>query len=156
MKTSIALLILVVGIAVANVVLDRQLNSNHPQTRVQPVEWMHSSMNTCNTTEEIWISINCRTLQNAVEAFANANDGAYPDDVDMDETTTGETVIDLLPGGRRLKNPFTGMASEPVNGHAANPGQIGYMALGDGRGNNTSYRITGWGQDSLLVEITKR
>jgi hypothetical protein len=156
MKTSFLLLILMMAIAVVNVIWDKQLNQQHSETLTWPRKTLHSSMNTPGTTDDIWVTVNCHALQTAVEAYARINEGLYPSNVDLDKTSSGETVIDFLPGGIRLKNPFTGMATEPINGHATNPGQIGYMALTDAMGHNASYRITGWGKDSLVVEITKR
>jgi len=98
----------------------------------------------------------CRTLQIAVEEFAARNDGIYPSDVDADCTPDGETVIDLLPDGALMENPMTWCATEPVDGEACNPGQIGYVPMSSG-GYNLGYVITGTGtEDFMTVMIISR
>ena len=56
---------------------------------------------------------NCLTVQAAVEVFAAENGGIYPSNVGAEETRLGNTVIDLLPGGQHLKNPYTSFRTEP-------------------------------------------
>lgn len=87
---------------------------------------------------------NCRTVQIAIEEFARLNNGIYPSNVDVDSTPSGETVIDLLPGGRRLTNPITTVATEPVDAAAAQPGEVGVVPVVAG-GVNIGYTITGNG-----------
>jgi hypothetical protein len=38
-------------------------------------------------------------------------------------------MIDYLPGGQYLVNPYTGALSEPVDGCAANEGESGYVTV---------------------------
>lgn len=99
--------------------------------------------------EAIVIS-NCRTVQLAVEAFAAQNGGVYPGNTDVDVTPAGETVLDFLPYGVRLVNPFTLCASEPVNASAHNPGEVGYVTLVQG-GVNAGYTITGSGRSGTVI-----
>lgn len=89
----------------------------------------------------------CRTVQLAVERWAALNGGLYPSDVDSHVTPGGQTVVDLLPGGSYLVNPFTRAATEPVNGHAANAGEVGYVP-NTWNGENGGYAITGTGRES--------
>jgi len=87
---------------------------------------------------------NCETVRDAVEAFASMNDGWYPGGL-TDTTPGGDTVIDLLPSGTLLVNPYTGVHTEPTNGHAAVLGQTGYLVRSDTQGRNAGYTITGYG-----------
>jgi len=96
---------------------------------------------------------NCLTVQHAVEAFAAENDGNYPDDVDVGRSLAGKTVNDYLPGGSRLRNPYTGARTEPVDGAAATAGQTGYAAIRMDR--NVGYTITGWGKCTNLVTLER-
>ena len=94
---------------------------------------------------------NCYTVQEAVEAFAAQNNGVYPPSLDLDTNLVGDTVIDLLPGGVRLENPFTKLRTEPRAGAPANPGQTGYVPAYYGPSGPMGYVITGMGQSSFIV-----
>ena len=72
---------------------------------------------------------NCIIVHEAVEVWASLNGGIYPANVGVDTTPEGYTVIDLLPDGLLLRNPFTGVRTEPIDGWAAIPGQIGYYPI---------------------------
>ncbi|MCX5752575.1 MAG: hypothetical protein NTW97_02880 [Candidatus Krumholzibacteria bacterium] len=96
------------------------------------------------------VRLNCYIIQAAVERFAMLNGGIYPSDVDADCTPDGETVIDLLPEGCFLVNPFTLAATEPVNASAANAGETGYTPVVM-CGINSGYTITGVGGDAGTV-----
>lgn len=96
------------------------------------------------------VRLNCYIIQAAVERFAMLNDGIYPSDVGADCTPLGETVIDLLPEGYLLVNPFTLAATEPVDGSAANAGETGYMPVCM-CGINSGYTITGVGAEAGTV-----
>jgi prepilin-type N-terminal cleavage/methylation domain-containing protein len=95
---------------------------------------------------------NCHTVQLAVEDFGVQNDGFYAANL-ADVTPVGETIIDLLPGGALLENPFTRAATEPVNGAAANPGETGYQVWVDG-GMNVGYTITGFGRNVMIITLS--
>jgi prepilin-type N-terminal cleavage/methylation domain-containing protein len=104
--------------------------------------------------KEAVVRSNCHTVQLAVEDWAVQSDGLYPDNVDVDATLTGETVVDILPQSALLQNPFTRAATEPVNGAAGTPGQTGYVPVVDGLGMNSSYDITGFGQQIVVLTLT--
>jgi len=95
---------------------------------------------------------NCAVLQAAVEQFAAENDGVYPDDVDIDTSLAGNTVLDLLPPGG-FENPFTKAKEAPVNGAADSPGEVGYIAVAEGEW-NVGYVVTGYGSDALVAEMS--
>jgi hypothetical protein len=95
----------------------------------------------------------CRTVQLAVEEFAARNKGVYPSDGGTDCTPDGETVIDLMPNGRLLLNPATWAATEPVDGCAANAGEVGYVPSTQG-GVHRGYVITGTGTEDGTTIMT--
>jgi hypothetical protein len=88
------------------------------------------------------VKVNCLIVQTAVEVFAALNSGVYPSNVNVDTTPGGDTVIDLLPGGTLLQNPFTKCFSEPIDAAAFNPGETGYVPFVEGS-INAGYCITG-------------
>lgn len=101
--------------------------------------------------KEASVKTNCHSVQLAVEDFSVLTQGFYPMDVDTDATPNGDTLIDMLPGGQPLTNPFTRAATEPQNGVAVGAGQIGYLPVLVG-GLSNGYSITGFGaQDLVLV-----
>ncbi|MEE9269040.1 MAG: hypothetical protein V3V49_02160, partial [Candidatus Krumholzibacteria bacterium] len=69
-------------------------------------------------------------------------------------TPLGNTLVDFLPGGGLLENPFTQLGTEPSNGSAQNPGATGYSAAGDSF-SIFGYYITGFGTRYLIVMIAK-
>ncbi len=71
---------------------------------------------------------NCRIFQDALNSFAAQNGGQYPTDI-SDSNARGITVIDLLPDGLPLENPFTGLRALPVTGIPDDPGEISYLAM---------------------------
>jgi prepilin-type N-terminal cleavage/methylation domain-containing protein len=95
-------------------------------------------------SKEAAVKANCHTVQIAAEDFALQNDGVYAADVENSQTMAGKTLTDMLPGGHLLENPFTKNRSEPVNGLAANPGEIGYSCVQQ-HGTNVGYNITAVG-----------
>ena len=108
------------------------------------------------SAEEAIVLANSRQLQQAVEMWVALNNGVYPSDVDLDRTPNpnGKTVIELLPNGVRLVNPFTGQATEPVTGTAVTPGQIGYVPHIES-GNTVGYTITGFGEAAIIVILNR-
>jgi hypothetical protein len=70
---------------------------------------------------------NAQIVQEAAEAFAADNNGVYAGNT-RDINQTGNTLIDYLPGGYRLENPFSGIYDSPMDGCAAAAGQVGYVA----------------------------
>lgn len=102
--------------------------------------------------KEASVRSTCHTVQLAAEDFAVQNEGYYAANL-ADATPTGETIIDLLPGGALIENPFTRVATEPVNGVAANPGETGYLVVIQG-GMNVGYRITGFGRNITIITLS--
>ena len=100
--------------------------------------------------KEASVKSNCHTVQLASEEWSVMAMGIYPADVDTDMTPAGDRLIDLLPNGVMLQNPFTKANTEPVNGVAANPGEIGYAPVVNG-GVALSYSITGAGIGGVVV-----
>ncbi len=96
---------------------------------------------------------NCHTVQLAAEDFAVQNNGVYAADVDVDVTPGGDTITAMLPSGLNLENPFTKLASEPVNGAAAAPGVTGYVPIIQA-GVNVGYTITGWGKTAMVITLS--
>jgi prepilin-type N-terminal cleavage/methylation domain-containing protein len=96
-------------------------------------------------SKEAAVKSNAHTIQLAAEDFAVQNEGVYAADVDNAETFSGLTIIDLLPDGQLLMNPFMKLRTEPVNGAAATPGQIGYLCIQQ-NGSNVGYSITAIGK----------
>ena len=104
--------------------------------------------------KEASVKSNCHTLQLACEEWSIMSGGIYPLDVETDATPSGDILIDLLPQGVRFTNPFTKVNTEPVNGTAANPGEIGYVPIvANGVGNG--YTITGGGKEvNVIITMT--
>lgn len=100
--------------------------------------------------KEASVKSNCHTVQLASEEWSVMSMGIYPNDVDTDLTPSGDRLIDMLPNGIMLQNPFTKANTEPVNGVAANPGEIGYVPVLVG-GITLSYSITGAGNGGVVV-----
>jgi len=96
----------------------------------------------------------CRLVQEAAENFAAFNNGVYAGNL-ADHNLSGKSVIDYLPGGRLLRNPYTGAETEPVGACAATPGQVGYVVVVDGTGTNSGYTITGFGRIQLIETISR-
>lgn len=97
---------------------------------------------------------NCHTVQLAAEDFSVQNDGVYAANVGVDLTPGGDTITSMLPGGVLLENPFTKIATEPVDGNpAANPGETAYAPIVQG-GVNVGYTITGFGKTALIITLT--
>ncbi|MDD4858410.1 MAG: prepilin-type N-terminal cleavage/methylation domain-containing protein [Candidatus Krumholzibacteria bacterium] len=97
-------------------------------------------------SKEAAVKSNSHTVQIAAEDFALQNNGIYAADVDNSQTLSGSTLTELLPNARLMENPFTKANSEPVNGAAAEPGQIGYACV-EQNGVNIGYNITAVGKE---------
>jgi hypothetical protein len=102
--------------------------------------------------ESIVVS-SCGILRAAADQFAAENQGVYPNDVDSDSTAAGNTLLDFVPGGQLPDNPFTKQPTVPINGVAANPGEIGYVPVKEGEW-NVGYLITGFGASALIAELS--
>jgi len=113
-----------------------------------------SFMNMQARSKEARVKGNCHTVQLTAEDFSVQNDGVYAADLGT-TLMTGETLIDLLPGGAPLQNPFTLAVTEPIVGAAATVGQTGYSSVDpDGDGNPDGYAVTGYGENQLILTVT--
>lgn len=104
-------------------------------------------------SKEAAVKSNAHTIQLAAEDFAVQNEGVYAADVDNSQTPSGKTITDLLPNGMLLDNPFTKTRTEPVNGIASNPGEVGYTCIQQ-NGSNVGYNITAVGKTPNLTILT--
>ena len=106
--------------------------------------------------KEASVKSNCHTVQLAAEDFAVQSDGVYATDVDTDTTpVSNETIVDMLPGGALLENPFTKVGTEPVTAAAiANPGETAYAPVVQ-NGVNVGYTILGGDKDgNTMITLT--
>ena len=103
--------------------------------------------------KEAAVKSNCHTVQLAAEDFAVQNDGVYAADVATDTTPSGQTIVTMLPGGVLLENPFTKVATEPVDGTAALAGESAYVPIIQNLV-NVGYTITGVGKEAGTLIIT--
>jgi prepilin-type N-terminal cleavage/methylation domain-containing protein len=105
--------------------------------------------------KEARVKANCHTTQIVAEDFSVQNEGQYAADTDTDTTPGGDTIVDMLPNGVLLENPFTKLASEPLPaGPAANPGETGYVVFVGATGTNDGYTITGFGQTANVITLS--
>ena len=95
--------------------------------------------------KEAAVRANCHTVQLAAEDFAVQNAGVYAANVSADQAATGVTLVGMLPGAASLQNPFTKVATEPVDGTAANVGSTGYAPIVQ-NGTRVGYTINGVGR----------
>jgi len=96
-------------------------------------------------SKEAAVKANTHTVQLAAEDFAVQNEGEYASDIDQSRSIGGNTITDLLPNGMLLVNPFTQARTQPMNGAASNPGEIGYASIVQ-NGSNVGYNITAVGR----------
>ena len=97
---------------------------------------------------------NCHTLRLAAEDFAVLNAGVYPANISVDTTPAGDTLLILMSNGVLLENPFTRLATEPIDGAAATSGQTGYLPFVGVGGTNDGYTITGFGFAVMVLTLT--
>jgi type IV pilus assembly protein PilA len=105
-------------------------------------------------SKEASVKSNSHTVQVAAEDFSVKNDGVYAADLGTATATTGETIVDMLPRNTLLANPFTGVATEPIDGAAAASGETGYEPVVDGTGSNVGYVITGYGRTAIVTRLS--
>ena len=97
---------------------------------------------------------NCFAVMRAAEAFASENGGLYPQTTSAEKTPLGHTLIDLLPEGMRLENPYHLCRTEPIDGAAAVHGETGYMVCVNGEHQPAGYVITGVGDTyDFIIQI---
>jgi hypothetical protein len=97
---------------------------------------------------------NCLTVVDAAEEWASRNGGSYPTDL-SDRGADDLTLLDLLPDGQRLRNPFWDLLTEPKDGAADQTGQTGYVVCTDREGQSVGYTINGWGDCGEIIEFRK-
>jgi prepilin-type N-terminal cleavage/methylation domain-containing protein len=105
-------------------------------------------------SKEAGVKSNSHAVQVACEDFSAQNDGVYAANLSATSKISGETIIDMLPHNSHMRNPFTGVASEPIDGPAAAAGQTGYEPVVDGSGTNVGYIITGYGRATLITRLS--
>jgi len=110
-------------------------------------------INMQSRAKEASVKSNCHTVQLAAEDYAVQADGVYAGTVGELNPNSGDSIIDMLPGGVNLENPFTKGATEPVDGAAATSGQTGYVPVVLGI-INIGYTITGNGKEDGTTVIT--
>jgi prepilin-type N-terminal cleavage/methylation domain-containing protein len=111
-------------------------------------------INMQSRAKEAAVRSNAHTVQLAAEDFSVQNDGVYAATI-ATALTNGDTMLQLLPGGVLLENPFSKALDSPANGAAAVAGQVGYvMADPNGDGVPDGYTIDGLGEDGATVVIT--
>ena len=114
-------------------------------------------INMQSRAKEAAVRSNAHTTQLAAEDFSVQNQGVYALNTG-DVLPSGMTLIDLLPGGNLLANPFTRVATSPMDGTAAGtPGEVGYtMADPNGDGVPDGYTIDGANEDGsqLVIVLT--
>jgi hypothetical protein len=95
---------------------------------------------------------NCEIVMAAAEDFAQLSGGPYPADL-SDPLPNGDTMIDLLPGGKLLTNPYVGLKIDPSDGNGLHyPGGIGYVAVDfDGYGFVDGYIIEAYGAIGEII-----
>jgi type II secretory pathway pseudopilin PulG len=109
-------------------------------------------MNSKNTE----VKRNCRSIQGALERFAQDNNGQYPKYA-TEQNSGSKTLISYLPNQKLLKNPYQKTYSEPDFFRSRKYGASQYKPLiSDSK--CESYVITGWGNsaDSPIIELTNR
>ena len=92
------------------------------------------------------VRASCHTTQIAAEAYAQDHWGIY--------APTVANFVAYLPDGLLLRNPFTDAVTEPVDGAAGSPGQVGYVVFADPGGFNSGYTITGFGRTQQIVTLS--
>ena len=109
-------------------------------------------------TKDDTVIANAYIVRDAAEAFAAANNGAYPALACCAKTPDGRTTIDFLPDGKLLLNPYTGVIDSPTDGPSGVAGQVGYVPVDpDGDGFPDGYWIDALGADGVtqLIVIVK-
>lgn len=98
---------------------------------------------------------NAHTTQLAAEDFSVQNDGVYAASVNT-ALANGNTMVNLLPQGALLTNPFTKLQDSPIDGASTGAGIVGYTAIPDP--NNAAvfigYTIDAKGKDGNTVILT--
>jgi len=101
-------------------------------------------------TKDDSVIANAYLVRDAAKAWARENGGDYARDL-FEELPDGRNLIDFLPDGAMLMNPYEGVKSNPVPHFGAWPGEVGYTYY---RGVSPyGYQITGIGPVSGEVIV---
>lgn len=105
-------------------------------------------------TKDEMVIRNCLLVKAAVEAWSVEAGGGYPWQCD-DENAAGHSVIDLLPGGQPLVNPYHAGDPQPSGGWScdASPGDITYLGCQTDEGGN-GYIISGRGESGEVCRYS--
>ena len=95
-------------------------------------------------TKDDSVVANCETVRLALEAFGADNGGMYPE-TKWSAGSNGKYIVEYLPGGTSLLNPYRGGLSEPTDGESVTEGETGYVSAHDDAGDPTGYIISGTG-----------
>ncbi len=101
---------------------------------------------------EARVIANCNIFRDALVEYKDSNHGYCPVDIYNETNDLGLTVIDYLPDGELMENPFTGERTEPVDTLATEPGQTGYFQRYSW--GSTLYYINGFGESHTIVEMS--
>lgn len=100
---------------------------------------------------------NVRLVFDAAKQYAAGNDGQFPGDVGGSPNKEGHTLVDLLPNGELLLNPFNSVQENPNDGLGlAIPGAIGYLPndmVGDGTYNGFVIEAYGCAGDITVTAL---
>ncbi len=108
-------------------------------------------LNFQNRAKAARVMANCHIVQLVAEDFGVQNDGVYPSSTAA-VNINGQTMIDLLPGGLRLENPWSGLRTEPIDGQATAVGQTGYRPIVQG-GAPAGYVVDGYGSNAVVITV---
>ncbi|MFC1663320.1 type II secretion system protein [Patescibacteria group bacterium] len=101
--------------------------------------------------KEATVKSNTHTVQLAVEDFGVQNNGDYPRNL-LDTTRRGDSVIDMLPGGKSLENPFSKETNVPVDCCPQLEGTTEYQPFdNDNDGTIDGYNLVGYGKGGAAV-----
>jgi prepilin-type N-terminal cleavage/methylation domain-containing protein len=107
-----------------------------------------------NLAKESKVKSNCHCTQLAVEDFSVKNAGIYPRDLDTDRNQDGKRVVDYLPNGKLLKNPYTGLQTEPRMGPTRDiRGASFYQPYRGVDGTIIGYTIDGKGRQTVVIGL---
>jgi prepilin-type N-terminal cleavage/methylation domain-containing protein len=108
-------------------------------------------MRFADNAREAKVKSMCHTVQLAAENFSTQSDGVYAQTL-LSASNTGETMIDLLPSGLLMENAWTSVRSEPRDGAATQPGEVGFSSIVNG-GVVSGYSIDGYGKKAIVLTV---
>jgi hypothetical protein len=94
-------------------------------------------------TKDDSVAANCQITFDALVAYTVINSGAVPPSI-YTELPDGRTVVDFLPDGQLLVNPYNGLRAVPIHARGAIPGDTGWVTDG------TRFWVNGVGETAAL------